>query len=418
MTEPLTEKYRPKYFYEIKGQEIAVDKLKNFFHLFIKGASKKNAIILHGPAGTGKTVLAHVLAKETGCEIFELNASDLRNRQKLEEVMKPSIEQKSLFARGKVVLIDEVDGVTTTDYGGLAELITLIEKTKAPIIITANDIWQHKFSLLRAKCELVQLKEIPYITILELLREVLKREAKEIDENLLKGIAAKARGDLRAALNDLQSIIDLERGKVTEEDIGEREKDLSIFYALKNIFKLKPTAKTIEAYDSVNMETDEVILWLEKNIPKEYEGKELAEAFEALSKADIFKGRIHRQQHWRFLNYQNFFLTAGIAAAKKMKNPDEFVKYEKPTRILKIWMTNQRNAKKKSIAQKYAEYVHISRKRALRDFFLVALTIDEDIMQKLNLSDQEKEFLIEYKGALKVFHGLNKFAEKKYIYPH
>ena len=150
-TIPLSEKYRPAKFSEVIGQEFAADKIKAFVSSFEKGISKKKAILMYGPAGVGKTTLAHVIAKELTYEIFELNASDLRNRAKLDEVLKPSTLQKSLFSKGKIILVDEVDGVTATDYGGLAELIVLIEKTKFPIIITCNDVWQTKFSLLRNK---------------------------------------------------------------------------------------------------------------------------------------------------------------------------------------------------------------------------------------------------------------------------
>ena len=83
MTIPLFEKYRPKNFNEIKGQEFAIVKLRTFFNAFNRKISKKKAILLHGPGGTGKTTLAHVLANEYDYEIFELNASDLRNRRLL-----------------------------------------------------------------------------------------------------------------------------------------------------------------------------------------------------------------------------------------------------------------------------------------------------------------------------------------------
>ncbi len=410
MTIPLSEKYRPKRLSEIKSQELAISKLKAFFYEFEKGLAKKRAVILHGPAGTGKTCLAHALANEKGYEIFELNASDLRNRQKLDEVLKPSTEQKSLFSKGKLILVDEVDGVTSTEYGGIAELIILIERTRNPIVITANDVWQQKFSLLRQRCELVKFSELPYAIILDCLMNICKFEDRFVDENLLKGIAAKSRGDMRAALNDLQSVINAEAGEITEKDIGEREKNRDIFHALQGVFKLKTTKETIGAYDSVDLETDQIALWIEKNIPAEYSGRELAAAFEALSKADIFKGRIYRQQYWRFLFYQNFFLTAGVSSAKKTKNPDEFTKYERPTRVLKIWMANQRNAKKKTIAEKYAQYTHTSKKKALQNFFAIALILDEFLARKLDLSDQEKEFLMDYRATLKLAHGLNKFA--------
>jgi replication factor C large subunit len=415
MTTPLSEKYRPNKFSEIMGQNLAIDKLKAFFNSFNMKLAKKKAILLYGPPGTGKTTLAHVLAKEVEYELFELNASDLRNRAKLDEILKPSTLQKSLFSKGKIILVDEADGITSTEYGGLAELIALIEKTKFPMVITANDIWQQKFALLRQKCELVALKEVAYEIILEILKKILEKEVKNIELDLLKSIAAKSRGDLRAALNDLQSVIyNHNIGEFNEKDIGEREKNLDIFNAMKNIFKCKTTKETTEAYDNVQMETDQISLWLEKNIPLEYHGEDLVRAFEALSKADIFKGRIYRQQHWRFMEYQNFFLTAGISAARRIKsNAESFTKYQQPTRILKIWMNNQNNARKKTIAEKYAEYTHTSRKRAMKDFFLISLILNNESAKKLDLSEQEKDFLEERKNSLRIMHGLNRFAEKK-----
>jgi replication factor C large subunit len=398
---PLAEKYRPKKFSDIKGQDIAIDKLKAFTNAFIRGISSKKAILLYGPAGTGKTTLAHVTSNELNYEIFELNSSDLRNRAKLDEILKPSTQQKSLFSKGKIILVDEVDGVTTTDYGGLAELINLIEKTKFPIIITCNDVWQNKFGMLRNKCELIPIKELAYPTVLGYLKFITLKENKVIREDILQEIAAKSRGDLRAALNDLQSIITLVQSEIPQEEVGLRERSQDIFNALREIFKTKVNKDTLELYDTVDMEMDQINLWLEENIPMEYRGEDLARAFEALSKADIFKGRIHRQQHWRFMVYENFFLSAGVAAAKGNKNLiDRFTKYNPPKRILKIWMINQKNLQKKSIAGKFAELTHTSKKRAMRDFNIVSLLIDNKSFKDLDITEQEQEYLTEKKQEI------------------
>jgi len=375
---------------------MAVDKIKSFVNSFKLGMSKKKALLLYGSAGVGKTTLAYVLANELGYEIFELNASDLRNRTKLDEVMKPSVQQQSLFSKGKIILIDEVDGVTATEYGGLAELILLIEKTKHPVVLTCNDVWQHKFSLLRQKCEMLGLKDLSYNVILSLLVKITRLEGKKIPEDIIQEIASKSRGDIRAALNDLQSIINIEDFELAREEIHLREKTQTVFNSLKEIFQLRINNETLEAYNNVDLEIDQIMLWLEENLPLEYRGEELAKAFNALSKADVFKGRIHRQQYWHFLTYQNFFMTAGIAAAKgDRKITNKFTKYNPPKRILKIWMANQRNAKKKSIAGKFAELTHTSKKRALRDFSILALITDTKTISSLNLSDQEQEYLIE-----------------------
>ncbi len=390
-----TEKYRPKKFEDIKGQDEALIKVKRFIGDFNLGKltkTRKKALILHGPPGTGKTALAHVTAKETNAEIFELNASDLRNKIKLQEVLKPAIEQKSLLKKNKIILVDEVDGISAVDRGGLTELLLLIELTSYPLIITANDVWNRKLSSLRKNSDLVQLKEINYHIMKGLMFEILKKENLFLDNNIVTTIAVKAKGDLRAAINDLQTASKIK--EPSSEVFDERNKETDIFNALKMVFKGKPTKETLGVFDQVNMNLDEIILWLEENIPAEYQGEELARAINLLSKADIFKGRIYKQQYWRFLVYENIFLSYGISASKKDVKTG-FTSYKKPTRILKIWLNNQRTAKKKSISQKYAHHVHVGYKRAMNEFPIIKqiLNSNPEIQKELRLSEEEVGYL-------------------------
>jgi len=170
---PWCEKYRVHGLADIKGQDLAVDKIK----MFLKTFPKKRAIILHGPPGVGKTSLAYAVAGEMGAEILELNASDFRNKEKIGEIVGPASRQASLFGKGKIILIDEVDGISAMkDRGGLVELLGLLAKSAFPIIITANDIWNKKFSMLRKKAEIVAMKEIDYTVVLKILMDVCEKE--------------------------------------------------------------------------------------------------------------------------------------------------------------------------------------------------------------------------------------------------
>ncbi len=386
---PWTEKYRPKSLEEIKGQEEAVAKVKNFVETFGK---KKKAIILYGPPGTGKTTIAHVIANHTNSEIFELNASDLRNKTMLQEILKPAIEQKSLKKENKIILIDEVDGINETDYGGLPELMELIESSSYPLIITANDIWNKKFSALRKKCELVQFKEMGYSIIKGVVFDILRKEGLFIENDFVTELAIKAKGDLRAAINDLQALANTK--DYLSINLDERNKEIDIFNSLRRVFKEKPTNELLSLFDSVNMSIDDILLWLEENIPAEYSGEELAKAYEMLSKTDIFRGRIYKQQYWRFLVYENIFLSYGISSSKKNVKTG-FTTYKKPTRILQIWLNNQKTAKKKSICIKYAQYVHVSQRRAMAEFQTIKLILktSPQIQKELKLDDEEIAYL-------------------------
>ena len=380
------EKYRPKTFSEIKGQEEAIAKSK----IFVENFPHKKAMIFYGPPGTGKTTLAHAISRETDSEIFELNASDLRNREKLREILKPAMEQKSFSKNKKIILIDEVDGISSADWGGLPELLSLIILTTYPVIITANDIWKRELSMLRKKAEMVQLKEISYKAIKEVLLEIAKKESKILNEEAIAKIAINAKGDLRAAINDLQS--EAESGS---EKVGGRDKETDIFSALRLIFKGKPTQETLRVLDSVEMPIDEIMLWVEENIPAEYRGKELARAIELIGKTDIFKKRIYKRQYWRFLIYENFFLSYGVSASKNAdKIGSGFTSYKKPERVLKIWLNNQKNEKKKTIAQKYAKIMHIGQKRAMHDFPIIKNILkNPQVRKELKLTEDEIIYL-------------------------
>lgn len=386
---PWPEKYRTKSFAELKGQNLAIENTKLFLKLF----PQKKSLILYGSPGIGKTSLAYTLALENDSEILELNASDLRDKKKISEIIGPAVMQKSLFKTNKLILIDEVDGISSRDRGGLAELLGLIEKTSYPIIITANNIWDKKFNLLRTKSQLVQLKNVDYKIISELLKEICKKENLVVNEEIIKSISIKSKGDIRAALNDLQILAELNSEDLLRE-IGERNKEQTIFSALQIIFKKAEIDENmISVFDEVNLPIDEIFLWIEENIPLEYSGEELVKAFNALSIADVFRGRIYRQQYWRFMVYEYFLLGPGIASSKKY-NRQGFTNYKKPSRILKIWLNNQRTAKKKSICTKYSKHTHTSIKKSMKNFMLIKIILqDEKIRKKLNLDPDEISYL-------------------------
>lgn len=381
----LSEKYRAKKYSDIFGQNKAVEEIKEF----LKNFPKRKALVLYGPAGTGKTSLALAAAHENNLEILELNASDLRNRAKLEGVLKPATEQRGLFKKGKILLMDEVDGVTGTDIGGIPELVRLIKTTRYPIIMTCNDVWQSKLSSLRAESKIVEMKILDMDVITSVLLRICEKEEVKKEHSLLRQIAIKSQGDLRAAINDLESYFYTE--ELTIDTSEKRDVEENVFNILRRLFKERNDF--LDLFDNTSLSLDELLLWIEENIPKEYKNESLARAYYALGNADVFRGRIYRNQSWRFLIYQNAFQSAGISYAKPFPMTG-FTKYERPKRILKIWLHNQKIGKKKTISKKYARFVHCSTQRIIRDFELLKPILkQEDVQKKLKFSDEEIAYL-------------------------
>jgi replication factor C large subunit len=235
---------------------------------------------------------------------------------------------------------------------------------------------------------MVEMKAMPLSTIIEILRNTAEKEGVKKEISFFSQLAIKSQGDLRAALNDLQSyshetfVVD-----VTEK----RDVEQSIFNILRKLFKER--GDFTDLFDNTKLSLDEIFLWIEENIPREYRNEALAKAYYALGSADVFRGRIYKDQSWRFLIYQNIFQSAGISYAKKTSFQG-FTKYEAPKRILKIWLNNQKTMQKKTIAKKYARIVHCSMKRIMRDFDLLRPVFQKDAVQKqLKLSPEEIEFL-------------------------
>jgi replication factor C large subunit len=273
-----------------------------------------------------------------------------------------SSKQASLFSRKKIILVDELEGMNRKDFGGMEALNRMIDESAHSIVLVTDDIWDSKFKELRKKCEVIEFERLDYLQIFSILQEIAKKEKTEIDEQTLKLLARKCNGDIRAAINDLEILL---HGGVAGA-VDYRETVESIFNILKMIFKSKDTRATLGAVDSIEENFDELLMWLDENLPKEYSGQTLATAYENLSLADVYRGRIRRRQYYRYLVYQKLLMVLGVALAKKEKQSG-FTSYSRSTRPLKIWIANRKNAEKKEIAREISEKTGMSVKKAMQE---------------------------------------------------
>ncbi|MAH32861.1 hypothetical protein CL615_00540 [archaeon] len=398
---PFTLKYKPVKTNEIIGQEIAIKKLKKFISDYKK--QKKKAVLVYGPTGIGKTISAYALANEMDLEILEVNASDIRNKEQIEQKIGSAIGQQSLFFKQKLILIDEIDGLSgTKDRGGLLAITNMLEKSSFPIILTATNPWDYKFNKLRRKTEMVEFLPLNYIEIFNILKKICDDEKIKYEDEVLKGLARRAGNDARSAVNDLQTLT-IEAKELTKkglEELGERNKLDTIINALFKIFKSTDPNVAITAFENVEEKLDQQLLWIDENLPKEYtKPEDLAKAYDKLSKADVFNRRIRRWQHYRFLVYINALITAGIAVSKKERYKHR-IQYKPTGRLLKLWWAKQKSMKKKAIAEKIAEKTHSSSKDVIKNslpYFQLAFkknkSFRESFSEELDLSKEEVEWL-------------------------
>jgi len=341
---------------------------------------KQTPILIHGPSGSGKTAAVYTLAKDLDYEVLEINATDFRNKEKMGEIIESS-KQKSLFKKNKIILIDELEGVSgIADRGCVQSLIKLLDESCCPIILTTSEL-SHKLKDIKKKAKCMEFKKIKREHSFSILKKICEKENIIHNEEDLKILSERCDGDIRAAINDLQLLASHEKSiNKTEIDmLSGRARKKDVFDKLRLVLKSKDLAaiKQLEEED-----LDEWMLLLDENLPYEYKGQDLIEAYDKLSKADLFKGRIRKNQHYRFLVYQNDLLTAGVALAKQEKN-DNFISYKKASRILKMWIIKQKNIRKKELAEKMSKIVHVSTKKILNDFEFYSFLKDESILKEL-----------------------------------
>lgn len=397
---PWIKKYSPEKGTDLIAQDSAMTIMKTFIQNF--KSQKKKAILVYGPSGCGKTSSIYAISHELNLEIIEMNASDYRTKGQINSIVGFASKQMSLFGGGKLILIDELDGIAgRQDFGGVAALAKIIAESSWPIIITANNPFDNKFSSIRNKSELVEFKTLSSDDVTIILKNICNKEGIKYDEDSLNMIALRNGGDARAAVNDLQIVTgeNKELNKESIKELSDRDRTESIINTLIRIFKSTDVNVAREALNNVTEDLNTCFFWIDENLPKEYTNPlDLARAYDKLSKADVFRGRIRRWQHWRYIVYINDLLTAGIAVSKDEKNK-KFVQYKPTGRILKMWWAKQKSMKKKAIAEKIAEKTHTSIKQMVKniDYYKVIFQNDkemaESISEYLDLNKEEADWL-------------------------
>jgi len=356
--EPWTKKYQPQSLSEMRGNKDIYGKL----HRLVKTAkSSSRGIFLEGPHGIGKTSAVYALAKQEELEVVEINASDTRKKKAVQSLLSNVIGQQSLFAKGKIVLVDEIEGLSgRSDRGGVSAVAKIIKQSPYPVVVTGIDAQDRKYKKIKKKTIILELKKLKSSQIAETLKQIFSNENISYNERDVKQLARTAGGDMRAAINDAQASIIKDEFVYSEEIASSRDVDLDMQNALTRIFKTTKAETALGAYQNVQQTLDKIFLWMDKNLYREYtKPEDLKNAYEEFSYADILYGRIRRRQYYRFYSYCYQLLSAGIALSKE-KPYRKKSRFKEPDRPLKIWIYNRKTGKEKTVAENLASYTHIS----------------------------------------------------------
>lgn len=393
----LTEKYRPKRIGDYVGHSGAVESFVKWMRDWKPGKS----LILHGPPGVGKTSLVHAFASENGLDLIETNASDLRSSQELKDKIASSVSQKSLRDRGKIFLFDEIDGISGyEDKGGVTELVKIINETKYPVVLVANDPYNRKLLAVRGKSDMIQFRRLTVWDVTKRLQYIADSEKAPVSREHIRAIAKRSEGDLRSAINDLETIHKTKPSAEEMQQTGLREREVSVFSALSEIFKTDSARKARDAVGSVKESPDDIFWWIENNVINEYEKpEEVAAAYEMLSRADTLRGRIHSRQNWKLYAYMIDLMTGGVAVSKRSPYK-KFTRYQYPQNIMILGRSKLSRVAAKQIFARMTRELHCSSRKIKWEFLPYMKMITEDEGAKKNFLDS----LGIEKDVLKIFN--------------
>jgi len=345
------EKYRPKNLEEMVGVSKQISE-------FMKYLGKK-PILLYGPPGVGKTLSCYLVAKKLNLSLFEINASDYRDVENLKKVLEIS-KQASIFGRKKLILIDEVDGLSSQDKGAVREIIKILKESKNPVVLTANDPYNSKLKNIKEYCKLIEFGRIHSLSIAKYLKKICVCEKINCDDNILRNIARRSNGDIRAAILDLESLI-INGKLLPSEYLFPRNFEENIFNSVRYILKTKRIDVAKEVMNNLDRTPEDFFWWIEENVVREYQGDDLRNALEFLSLADIVRKRIAKRQDWSLFRYYMDFISVGIALAKK-ETYRKYVKYGFPTYISKMSIIKAKRKELNEKIEKLQEIMHCSKR--------------------------------------------------------
>ncbi|MDG6911010.1 MAG: AAA family ATPase [Nitrososphaerota archaeon] len=298
-----SEKHRPKTLDEMVGNDEARAKLILWFKKWKPGG---RAALLVGPPGTGKTTSVHLVAESLGFQLVELNASDARTKEKLAKKLGEAMASSSLLGGRTAVFLDEVDGLAgRADYGAIDFIKDAIKRSEAPVLMAANDPDSDEVRKLGSAATKIEFRRPDDQMVLKRVLAVSREEGLRVGDEEMAKIARAANGDLRAAMNSLQTGM-----------VGHKDEELTASESIDAFFDAVDEREALRALRVYPGQPREKLRDLFTAVVRSRVHEERrAAALEVISRADVVMGRMMRGKDWRLLRYLDPMLASELWTA-------------------------------------------------------------------------------------------------------
>lgn len=366
------EKYRPRHLNEMVGNREALHQMSEWA---TRWTVESPPLILYGKPGIGKTSSAWALAHDMNWEVVELNASDQRTKAVIEKVAGGSASTGSLTgAARKLIILDEADNLQgNADRGGARAIAEVIRQARQPLILIANDLYGLDGTI-RNLCTKVQFKALPAKSLVPRLREICSREQLTCSAQALNDIAEQAGGDIRSAVTMLYASA-IGKDTVGEDDVSISAKDsrASIFDLVAATLGYRQVPSLLDMSMSVDETPDTILQWIEGNLGVLPDRKKTAQAYAALSRADMYLGYTFLTQHYTLWRYATSVMLYGVHDVMKGR-PSGYAKIMPPSRWRQMSVAKKQKTIREQLLSDMGTSMHMSAS-TVRNLYLCPISL-------------------------------------------
>ena len=252
------EKYRPQVLEDYVGNKIIKNKIADY----LTQGSIQN-LLFHGVAGTGKTTLAKLIAKNLNCDLLYLNASDERGIDTIREKIIPFASTMS-FNDVKIIILDEADYLTPQAQATLRNTMETFSSSTR-FILTCNYL-ERIISPLQSRCQTFEITPPSKQEVNYKCQDILTQEKTLFYDNNINDVINTHYPDIRKIINTIQGSVVDGQIKIDNDSLKNTQLGDKIVDALEKKLKLSVIRQMLA--DSGAREFDGLFKVLYDNVSK------------------------------------------------------------------------------------------------------------------------------------------------------